>query len=499
MPERRRRTATLAAALVVSAGLAGASPCFAQAGLVHLEDATLAPRGLLRLRIATAWSRYDEFFADTGTRPIGAFLSADSLGAAQLPSLTSVQSLVQAASGQPFSLRLGRSRLGATAREEILPIVFEYGVTRRLAVSVTTPIVRRRVAAVLRLDTAGVGANVGPNPQRTSTTAAQLNSQVQAEFANAATQLQSRLQSCQANPSGPGCASLLARQTEAQELIQSSQSFASTLAELYGTSAGQGAAFVPISQSAAQQAIAARIGAFNTQYRDLLGTTTNLIQAVPRGAGGPAGPAELENYFVGELGRDSISTQERLRFGDVEMGIKALVLDRKASEGRGPALQLAIASSVRLPTGSRQAENSIVSLASGGGAVVIDGRALLDTRIKRFGLFAALSHAQSVRNVDTTSVAERNTRWTDVQAAPRWHLSEPLAFFAAYAARTTDKLGGDQLVGGGVSYSTVQMRQTSRTLPIEMRFTHLEAVAGDANRPKFFRDQLEVRLYFRLH
>lgn len=499
MPERRRRNAILAAALVAYAAVFAPLPCDAQAGLVHLEDATLAPRGLLRVRFGTAWTRYDAVFSDTGTRPIGAFLTADSLGAAQLPALANVQSLVQSASGQTFALTLGHSRLGATAREEIIPITFEYGVTRRFALSVTTPIVRRRVAAVLQLDSAGFGANVGPNPQRTSSAAEQTNTQVQAEFANAAAQLQARLQSCQANPGGAGCAALLARQAEAQLLIQSSQAFAVTLADLYGSSTSQGAPFVPLAQGGAQQAISTRIGDFNTRYRDLLATTVNLIQARPRGAGGPAGPAELEDYVVGELARDSIATQERVRFGDVEVGVKALVLDHRADSLSKTAWQLAVASSVRLPTGSRQSENQIVNLASGGGSVVVDSRALFDARLRRFGLFAAMSYATSVRDVDTTNAASRNSRWTDIQLAPRWHVSPPLAFFAAYALRSTDKLGGDQLIGGGVSYSTVQLARKDRALPIEMRFTHLEAVAGDATRPKFFRDQVELRIYFRLH
>ena len=58
---------------------------------------------------------------------------------------------------------------------------------------------------------------------------------------------------------------------------------------------------------------------------------------------------------------------------------------------------------------------------------------------------------------------------------------------------------GDQLIGGGVTYSTLSAYENRRiALPLEMRFTHLEAVSGDAGRPKFFRDQLEVRVYFRL-
>jgi hypothetical protein len=35
-------------------------------------------------------------------------------------------------------------------------------------------------------------------------------------------------------------------------------------------------------------------------------------------------------------------------------------------------------------------------------------------------------------------------------------------------------------------------------LPIEMRFTHLEAISGAVGQPKYFRDQIEVRIYYRL-
>src|SRR6185503_16358946 len=278
MPERRRRSSCLAAALVVSAMVA-ASPtaAFAQAGLSHSEDATLPPAGLLRIRSIVAWTRWDELFSDAGPRPLGAYLTTDSLGPRQVPTLGSIQTLVADASAQPFSLTLGHSRLNATAREEIIPIAFEYGISRRLAVSFVTPIVRRRVASVFRLDTTGVGANVGPNPQRTDASAALANQLVQTQFESAAQALQNKLQSCGADPAGSGCAALLARQAEAQALIQSSQGFAGTMASLYGSTASDGAAFVPIAQSVAQQAIDQRIATFNAQYQDLLGTAAALL------------------------------------------------------------------------------------------------------------------------------------------------------------------------------------------------------------------------------
>ena len=492
------RWARLSAPLFASLLFASAS--YAQSGLGHVDDPSTAPRGLLRLRAITAWTRYDDVFTANGVEPLGAFLTADSLGARQVPALASIESLVQSASGSSFALTLGRSRLNATAREEVIPIGLEYGVTDRFSVTLVTPIVRKRVATLFRLDTAGSAANVGPNPHRTSAIASQNNTQVQAEFASAANQLQGRLQSCGTDPSGAGCSTLLARQAEAMQLIQSSQSFASQLAALYGSAAGSGMAFVPISLSSAQIAIGQRVAAFNAQYRDLLATSATLIQAVPFAAGGPAGPADLQRYVIEDLGADSLNSQERVGIGDMEVGFRFRLLDRPRAERQRTGLQFTVASSVRLPTGSTQSTSEIADLRIGDGSVVVDSRALLDARAGRLGLFAAGQFATSVHDKDTTNLATRNSRWTEIQVAPRWHLSEALALHAAYSLRSTDKLGSDQLLGGGVSYSTLSAyRGGGRSLPMEMRFTHLEAVTGAVNRPKFFRDQIEVRIYFRLH
>jgi hypothetical protein len=498
----RDRWPRVFAAAFVSSLLFALPAAHAQAGpggLGHLEDASTPPRGLLRLRAITSWTRYDSRFTGSDIEPLGASFTADSLGVQRFPALAPIQSLVQSATASPFTLTLGRSRLSAMGREEIIPIGLEYGLTNRFAVGVLMPIVRKRAAVLFRLDTTGSAANVGPNPRRTSVTARTNNTQVQAEFSNAITQLQNKLQSCQTNPAGAGCASVAGREALALQLIQTSQSFAGDVASLYGNASGTGMAFVPTSQSAAQAAIALRVSDFNTKYKDFLGTTANLIQAVPSAAGGPAGAAQFQDYLVNDLGRDSLNMQERVGIGDVEVGFKARLLDVLPSRTHRTGLQLSIASAVRLPTGSVQSTSDIADLRLGEGRVVVDSRAVLDARFGRLGLLAAGDFAASVHDNDTTNAATRNSRWTEIQLAPRWHFSEPVAIHAAYSLRSTDKLGGDQLIGGGVTFSTLSAyRAGGRSLPMEMRFTHLEAVGGDANRPKFFRDQLELRIYFRL-
>ena len=59
----------------------------------------------------------------------------------------------------------------------------------------------------------GFVANAGPNPNRLAGGAVE-NAQLQVQFSSAISQLQARLTNCQANPGGPGCPALLARQSK---------------------------------------------------------------------------------------------------------------------------------------------------------------------------------------------------------------------------------------------------------------------------------------------
>lgn len=464
----------------------------AQAGLPQLEDATIAPRGLFRLRAATAWTRYESRFAATGLAPLGAPYTADSLGVAQIPDLAATQSTVQAAAGAPFLLSLGRSRFSALAREEHTPLTLEYGVTRRLQVSLMVPVIRKRRNGFLRLDSAG--SNVGPNPQRFSSSAATNNALLQTQFSLAATQLQQRLQFCTANPSSSGCPALLARQTEANQLIQSATTFAADVATLYGKSGTTGMAFVPRSQSAAQVAIATRVSAYNLQYRDLLAQTADFLTVSPTGATGPAGSGDIEAWFTEELGRDSVGVKELKGVGDYELGATFIAIDHAPPRDGALRARLAIASSARFASGTRRAPAGVADLRIGDGGVGFDARALLDLQRGRLGLFSAASYSV-IGSGPLSSPNDADRIGIDV--APRLHLTRPLALHGAWSLRRGDLTGTMQLVGGGVSFTTIgSYRRGARPLPMEMRYSHLEAARGDAGLPRLVRDQLEVRIYF---
>ncbi len=493
----RLLAATLFASLMFASTLPWPLRAQAAGEMSRLEDASTPPRGFLRFHPIVIWTRYDSRFTANGVEPLGARFTADSFGVAQLPTLITIQAGVEAATASPFTLSLGRSRVGAMAREEVIPLGLEYGITDWLAVGVTVPIVRKRISVQFRLDTAGgFVANVGPNLQRTSSAARQTNIDVQTEFAAAATALAGRIAACSADPSGSGCATVLA---QGPPLLQESQGFAAILGDLYGSATSDGMAFVPIAVSTAQMAIGQRVADFNARYRTVLGASTDLLVTVPQGAGGPAGIANVQEYLVSDLGLDALTRQEWVGIGDVELGFKWRVVDIPRTERRRTGVRLALAGRFRFPTGSVQSFSDVADMRIGAGSGVAEVRTALDVRNGRFGLLATGAFATSVYDKDTTDLADRTSRWSELYVAPRWHLSDPFALHAAYSFRTTDQLGGDQLVGGGVSFSWfMDRRRLERALPMEARYTHLQAITGDAGLPKFYRDQLEMRVYFRL-
>src|ERR1051325_6855986 len=144
MRDRRPR----ALAVVFVASLFVTSALSAQEAIGHLDDASTPPKGLLRFRVAAAWTRYDQVFSNTGVSPLAAALNSPALGASNGFGLGGIQTQIQDATASPFTLSLGRARLSATGREEVVPVGIEYGITNRLSVGVVIPIIRKRVATL---------------------------------------------------------------------------------------------------------------------------------------------------------------------------------------------------------------------------------------------------------------------------------------------------------------------------------------------------------------
>jgi hypothetical protein len=155
-----------AARLLLALGIA--SSAFLPGSLAAQAEFAVPVRpGQLRLDITPFWLSYDHFFdpAAPGTlTPFSAAYASDSFGVASLPFLAPTESQIRAASGVgSFSLDLGSTEVALTSSIRTIPIGFELGLTRRIAIGMSVPIVRSRVDVGFRTDSTKPG-NVSWNP-----------------------------------------------------------------------------------------------------------------------------------------------------------------------------------------------------------------------------------------------------------------------------------------------------------------------------------------------
>ena len=88
----------------------------------------LAP-GSLRVRVLSAFTRYDDLLGNGGTRNLGSLLTTDSLGPQQIASFTGTQTDIRTASGlSGFRLTAGRVGALGNARIVTAPLILEFGV-----------------------------------------------------------------------------------------------------------------------------------------------------------------------------------------------------------------------------------------------------------------------------------------------------------------------------------------------------------------------------------
>ena len=150
-----------------------------------VERTDVPARGMLRVTFDPRIMTWNDEFTDAGRRRLGFGLTGDTVGSRYIPELARLEQNVQAVTGnlvpgiQPqlvghgdraallprFVASLGAGLLSVRQERRTYPITAELGVTNRLSVSLTVPIVRVATRSALQLST--TGANLGLNPRLT--------------------------------------------------------------------------------------------------------------------------------------------------------------------------------------------------------------------------------------------------------------------------------------------------------------------------------------------
>ncbi len=367
----------------------------AQRVLTSLDDATVVPRGSVRVGIGVSFSRADKRFASG--RPAGAArgereslggdFALDSLAPGAGETISTLTPTLRSLSGQTaLSLSLGALGIGINRDVRTIPFTMDVGLTSRITLGVLVPyvLVRNDVAVV-----PGAGGNLGLNPATALTAARTRNGTVLAQMAAASNRLRAQLAACQSDPSGAGCGVLNANRPAAISFLTQVDAAAADLATVYGTASAAGARFAPIVGSSLEQSIFARLSAFNVVYQNLLSLPAESLLVTAR----PVGATRLTLNDVGTilsdssfgLGAAAIGSTEHGHVGDIEVGGKVLLYDgfaastsRRLARNSGVKLRLAVGAAYRFATGTTASPSNFTDIGTGDGTADIEARGYLD-------------------------------------------------------------------------------------------------------------------------
>ena len=508
----------LATTLCLGAGALLAGPLQAQT-----EFAVPVARGTLRLDVTPFWLSYDHWYglgvpgyADGAPVPINLDYQAESLGVASLPFLRPLQSNIQAATGLGgFSLDLGHTTTVMNASVRTIPIGLEYGLTNRLSIGVTVPIVRSRVDVNFAVDTAtGKRSNVA-----FADTAAVSPFRLQVDAAVAALQQQAT--------SGPAG---LRAQAQA------------TLLQLQGFQFLAHAALLPLSGVEAGDSVTSRLAGAEAAYSALAsqypaGTLPPLTAtlALPDSA---TTRDDLERFFSDSglpLAGDTMGTMVRTGIGDITAHATWQFAEGKRYRGQ-------VILTTRLPTGGTPYANSFLDLGTGThqlafeGAVASDfivGRAFLVHAVGRLGGARADDLAQRVTPPDLpvaplaqlATVHRAPGAWFGIDVAPTWMLDDAFSVRLTYSyfaqakthytyvnpadsarvglsAAVLDQDTEQRMsrIGGAVTFNTVnRWLAGTASLPYTLTVSFENAVSGRGGRvPQASMFRIQLRMFLRL-
>jgi hypothetical protein len=506
-------------------------------------DATVLPRHTIGVRGLMSFGRYDALLGDGGTRNIAASFTSDSLGAGQFPQLGYTESQLKTLTGNSaFVVKAGQLTAAANSRVLTAPLILEYGLTSKLTLGVVVPLVETRTTLQAQLNPRPGLANVAANPL--SAAAWSTNAAIVTSLRTAATNLQTQLTSCQADPSGAGCSTLLAQQDAATALIAATTPFASALENVYGTSDTRpGTFFIPVNGTAAQFAVNGQLDALRAQYAQFSQTVT---AGNPAGAVAPSANNDLQSLLVA-TGHDSLASIDRSSIGDITIGATYQLLNTFGDSASdllpGMRYRVALNAGARIGTGEPYSRNKLFDNATGYGQPGAIFGAAGDVRFTRRAYLTALgSYTMQFGTIDVARPANAGNALLPLTLPlpatysagnefaltliPRYRVGGLFTVDGIYSLKHIDAekyhydlslvdpapnaLGSvpvapagaaaatGHVLGFGFTYSSSFADRGPGRIPYEASFRHTETISATGGPvAKMFVDQLQLRVFVR--
>lgn len=365
--------------LLVAAALAARS-AHAQRVLDPMGDATMPRPGEVRIGMGGRWEVFDRVLPRTSggaSRSLGDGVIGDPLDD-RFASLVQ-RPLRQALGDTSLMFTAGVMRGAIEARNWAVPFSLEIGITRWLSVQATVPIAQPFTSVFLRPNPPGTFANLGRSPVSiggaAGTAATQALNQTVAQITGVLTALATARPDCVGPTPAANCGAVVSLRTFGTDLAS-------------GLGAGFSGPFVPLAGSRADTLLSARLAAFNTAARNVLGGTGDRVTSRPTLAAARMGLADFQATVLG-AGFDSLGSRRRIMLGDATAGATVRLFDtfgasdsaRRAADGfriRSALRVLAIIGTGHVPT-----EGSWVDQGSGTNSRGVDLRWMTDLMVNR--------------------------------------------------------------------------------------------------------------------
>jgi hypothetical protein len=521
----RQRLARVACGLAVLAWASPTSTAIAQntprargAG----PDALTPPAGVLRIAAGATWTRNAEAWFNGTLRELGGPFSFDSLTPAQLPLLAPADAASRVASGlSSFTASLGSIGVHARRTYETTPVGVEYGLTSRLAIGVTVPLVTSALRVAVLANPTGSFANFGINPALGIPALATNNGTLVGQIESAAAFVSGKIATCSANPAAAGCSGF--NTATAQTLVTESLAYSSAVATLYGGKNGStGTPFVPIQGSSVDLGVASRLADLKTRFA--AAGATQVTNAAPVGAAGPLTTAQFLSVLSDSafgIRANPFGSVVRRGMGNVELNGQFTWHDSYASAAKAGSWterlwwRSAIGGAFRLGTGEKADAADLIPVPLGDEASTLVIRSTTDVGTgERWSVTGALAVARQQEISQVT-----------VDVAPRWTPTDAISVAAIYTYRTLENgekvaesqnpaaaaagayfgaLGEamsqqrEHRLGAAVSYSSLTAYDRGKArLPLEVSLSHFQSTGGSGVfTPKLSHDEVTVRYYW---
>lgn len=486
-----------------------------------MEDASVLRAGQLRFNLSIFRQFWTKRFGADGNRERWTIdFESPTFGPAAIPTLGPVQDSLRALTGLPsYALSLGASSLEATADLRGSPVRFELGVTNRLTLGVSVPIIRTSVRSALAVDST---ANVGWNPLTsfgTDPTAA-LSS-----YNDFFDQLGTAIDDLSAGIGGGqfGCPTNC---QAAQALLGQATTFRDALfAVLFGGPGMLASPVFPLVGSNAATALSALVAQLQTDFSalSLTGFVQSLLFPDMRFA-----EADIQNLIISpEFGIAALPLQTftSWKLGDVALSAKYLVVN-------GSRYRAAITGIVRLPTGTVDLPDHFFDQPSGDKQLDLEARLYQDFQLSDAFQIATMvrfvyqrpstlvrrvtPHTAPIAPLSTKTSVERDLGdILQVSVRPTLALTPQVSvsLFGMYHRKTKDKFSFASTSAGvpGVSASVLELDTEEEAWRIgggvryhasdrfETGLQHMATFRGSGGlTPNRSQTSVIVRLYFGL-